>query len=793
MSRMGWERPEDWEEQEIYEAGADLRGRLFFMRLLVVVVLGGLLGRVIYLQQTRGTSLELQAADNRTAVLTADAPRGVIFDRNGQPLAENLPQFNVAITLDKLPDDEQDRQAIFERLSLLTGVPITNTIQQEALVVSADPDIVAQTEQLAGLYGAATDETLDLSGVVTELPTSIMNVVETYSFDPFNPQVITSSIPITLARIIEQESVFMPGVSVEVAPLRNYPSGESTAHIIGFMGPIPDLSYVDVLGYERDDRVGLFGLEAAMELELSGEKGERTIEVNSVQREVRQIGLTKPPVPGYNLHLSLDLELQEIATRILESYMVRRRLVPSTRTGFPVDLEIEQGAVVAMDPKTGEILALVSLPSYDNNRFATEIPVEYYQQLARNDYRPLLNNAIAGQYPPGSVFKLVTAAAALQEGIVSPSRQLDAPGAISIANQFAPNDIGRAQQFVCWIWQQIVTDPETGLTERGSHGPTDVYDAISKSCDIYFYKVNGGFQSDDGREVVDAIGNQRLKRYANEFGLGLVQGIELPAEAPGNMPDADWKQRTYAEPWSTGDDYNTAIGQGYVLATPLQIANMTAVVANGGFLYRPSIIHHMTDDEGNIVIQREGDLPIFAAPGENGIPILKDISGNLIDPSTVDINIQFDEDGNYIRPPDLLNSVNVDQQYLDVIAEGMRRVNLAGGTGSGWPELFEVGTNADGEPERVYWLDTWGIATGGKSGTAEFCDNIAIERDWCATDGGIQPSHAWFTAYAPFDDPEIVVAAFMYNAEEGSQWAGPVVIDVMKAYFGVGTFETLAP
>lgn len=790
---MGWERPEDWEEQEQYEADADLRGRLFFMRLLVVVVLGGLLGRVIFLQQTRGASLELQAADNRTAVLTSDAPRGVIFDRNGLPLAENLPQFNVAVTLDKLPDDENERQAVFERLSLLTGVPITNTVQQEALVISADPDSIAETERLAELFGASADETLDLSGVVTELPTSIMNVVETFSFDPFNPQVITSSIPITLARIIEQESVFMPGVSVEVEPVRNYPSGESTAHIIGFMGPIPDLSYVDVLGYERDDRVGLFGLEASMEQELSGEKGRRTIEVNSVQREVRQIGLTEPPVPGYNIHLSLDLELQETAARILESYMVRRRLEPSTRTGFPVDLEIEQGSVVAMNPKTGEILALVSLPSYDNNRFATEIPVEYYQQLARNDYRPLLNNAIAGQYPPGSVFKIVTAAAALQEGIVSPSRRLDAPGAISIANQFAPNDIGRAQQFVCWIWQSIVTNPETGARERGSHGPTNIYDALAKSCDIYFYKVNGGFQAHDGREVVDALGNQRLKRYANEFGLGRIQGIELPAEAPGNMPDEDWKQRTYAEPWSTGDDYNTAIGQGYLLSTPLQIANMTAVIANGGFLYRPSIIHHLTDDEGNIVIQREGEPTVFASPGEDGIPILKDESGNLIDPSTVNVNVQFDEDGNYVRPPDLLNTVNVDQQYLDVVAEGMRQVNLAGGTGSGWPALFESRTNADGEIERVYWLDTWGIATAGKSGTAEFCDNIAIKRDWCATDGGIQPSHAWFTAYAPFDDPEIVVAAFMYNAEEGSQWAGPVVIDTMKAYFGVGTFETLTP
>ena len=239
MSRMGWERPEDWEEQAEYEGTADLRGRLFFLRLLVVVVLGVLLGRVIWLQQTQGEDLATAAVDNQLATLTENAPRGVIFDRNGVLLAENLASFNVSITLSKLPDDDADRQAVFERISLLTGVPITNSVAQRQLGQSADPAEVAIASRLATVYSSPVSETLSTAGIIPQLPTSIQEVVDTFSFDPFNPHVITRNVPITLARIIEQESVFMPGVSVVPEPIRNYPTGELTSHIIGFMGPDP--------------------------------------------------------------------------------------------------------------------------------------------------------------------------------------------------------------------------------------------------------------------------------------------------------------------------------------------------------------------------------------------------------------------------------------------------------------------------------------------------------------------------------------------------------------------------
>lgn len=716
MSRIGWERPEDIDTTP---ADTGLRGRIYFLRIFFLIILGGLLYRVVWLQQTQGPDLQAQAQDNQFAVLTTNPPRGVIFDRNGEPLAENLPSFNVTLTEAFLPANAAEQQAIFERLSLLTGVPVTNTLQQEALRQGADPAVVGTYTRLSQLFNAPVDETLDLTGIVPELPGSIAGLVETYSFAPNVPFVITSSVPITMAYIIEQESPFLPGVRVIEEPIRHYPSGEYTAQIIGYMGPIPDESYLD--RYERDDRVGWSGLEYAMEEVLAGQKGERQIEVDWRGRELRQIGLELPPQAGYNLHLTLDLTLQERSFEILAEWMQRRRETPSIDyvTGERSLLEVEQAAVVVLNPNTGEILAMVNIPTFDNNRFTTEVPVDYYLSLARNDYTPLVNHAISGQYPPGSVFKLVTAAAALQYGVISPSRSLLDPGSITIPNRFAPLDPGRAQRFVCWNLE--------------GHGPMNMIQALANSCDVYFYKVTGGFNQDG--EVVDAVGVDRLYDMAVQWGFGRTQGLELPLESPGNIPTQAWKRQTQGEPWSTGDDYNMAIGQGFVTATPLQVAQMAAVVASRGFLYRPTIIHHITDENGNIVQDFE---------------------------------------------PVVLSAVDVDREYLDVIAEGMRLVNHREEQPDGSIQVF-------GTAGSVEWLDEYGIITAGKTGTAEYCDNIAIERRWCK-EGQILPTHSWYVGYAPFDNPEIVVAAFIFNGGEGSEWAAPVVRDVMKAYFQLDQF-----
>jgi len=765
MSRMGWERIEETELDAEEDFG--VRGRLFFLRITIIALFGLLVFRVFWIQQNKGAEMQALAQENQLAILRSDADRGAIFDRNGNPLAVNVPSFNVTITPAFLPDDENELQAVYERLSFLTGVPVTNTVQQEALIAAANPELVETYSRLAKIYNAPVEETLDNAGVVLQLPDSIEAIVRENSFAQYIPAVITSSIPFTQALTIEQESIYLPGVRVIPEPLRYYPTGEYTAPILGYMGPIPNEDWITELGYQRDDRVGWAGIESSMELELAGQKGERQIEQDWTGRELRQIGLAKEPVPGLNLHLTLDLDLQIMATEILRQAMETREATPDTDdvTGQPINLEVQQGAVVVMNPKTGEVLAMVSLPTFDNNRFQTEVPVDYYLGLARNEYTPLVNHAVSSIYPPGSVFKLVPASAALQEGTVSANRQLVAPGEITIPNRFAPNDPGRAQTFVCWL--------------SSGHGLVDMRKGITQSCDVYFYKISGGFDQDG--EFVEGLGIDRISRYARQFGFGRVQGIELPLEAKGDLPpNRDWKAQVYGEPWSTGDDYNLGIGQGFLTSSPMQVAQMAAVVANGGFLYRPSIIHHMTDEDGNIVLtDDDGQIVAKARPGPNGEAIVFDAEGNPLE--NPPFLVEFDENGNYIFQPEVIDAVDVDRDYLQVVAEGMLGVTQR-------VDDEEFGTGAT----YVDWLDNFGIQVAGKTGTAEYCDNIAIEKGWCSFDDilkrRILPTHSWFVGYAPYDDPEIVVAAFLYNGGEGSEWAGPVACNVMAAYFGIGQY-----
>ena len=765
MSRMGWERID---EMELAEDEGGVSGRLYFFRILIVIIFGLLLYRVYWLQQTRGDELQAQAQENQFAILRSDAPRGVIFDRNGELLAENLPSFNVTITPAFLPSDDNERLAIYERLSLLTGVPVTNTVQQRALVEAANPELVSSYSRLADIYGVSSERTLDLAGVVPQLPDSITQIVQENSFAQYIPAIITSNIPITLAYRIEEESIFLPGVRVIPEPLRYYPTQEYTAHLVGFMGPIPNENWITQLSYQRDDRVGWSGLESSMEIELAGQKGERQIEQDWTGRELRQIGLEQEPIAGLNLHLTLDMDLQILATEILRQAMEEREATPSRDqiTGQQEDIEVQQGAVVALDPQTGEILAMVSLPSFDNNRFQTAVPVDYYLQQARNVYRPLVNHAISSTYPPGSTFKIVPGAAALQEGIVTASRLLQAPGQIEIRNQFAPNDPGRAQTFVCWI-----------LAAGGEHGPMNMITGMANSCDIYFYKISGGFNQDG--EFVEGLGVNRLANYASQFGFGRIQGIELPLEADGDLPpDRDWKAQVYGEPWSTGDDYNLGIGQGFLTATPMQVAQMAAVIANGGFLYRPSIIHHMTDEDGNVVFtDDDGNVLARAFDRGDGTAVTVDPNGNpYTEPG---ITAEFDTNGEFIYQPEVLNALDVNREYIEIIADGMELVNVFRNE----EEFYTGATYVDWPTE---------IVTAGKTGTAEFCDNIAIEKGWCSFDDILQrrvlPTHSWYVGYAPADDPQIVVSAFLYHGGEGSRWAAPVACNVMSAYLGLGQY-----
>jgi penicillin-binding protein 2 len=303
----------------------------------------------------------------------------------------------------------------------------------------------------------------------------------------------------------------------------------------------------------------------------------------------------------------------------------------------------------------------------------------------------LINHAISGQYPPGSTFKIIPAAGALEEGVINVNTQVRCQGQMLVPNQFFPNDPDKAQAFVCW--------------NRWGHGSLNVIEGIAQSCDIFFYNVGGGFEDFRG------LGMDKLGEYARAFGVGEPTGIALPGESPGLVPDDQWKRINYGEQWVTGDTYNAVIGQGFVLVTPLQLLNATVAIANGGTLYRPQLVQQLLDSEGNVV----GDLA-----------------------------------------PDVIRQIPVSEYNIELVREGMRAAVTRG---------------------TAHRINLAEVEVAGKTGTAEYPG----PRD----EEGILPTHAWFTTFAPYDEPEIAMVVFVSGGHEGAKVAVPIAARIMRAYFGL--------
>jgi penicillin-binding protein 2 len=334
--------------------------------------------------------------------------------------------------------------------------------------------------------------------------------------------------------------------------------------------------------------------------------------------------------------LTIDVGLQEATTKALQEEM---DLVNS-----------KQGVAIAMNPQTGEVLAMVSLPSYDNNIFARGITARELSLLSEDPWTPMVNHTIAGLYPPGSTFKIIPAAGALQERTVQPDTIFVDEGTLYLPNQFEPDNLDLAQPFYCWL--------------RTGHGPVTMVSALAFSCDVYFYQVGGGYYPAE----YEGLGLERLGKYAEMFGLGQPTGIDLPGEVKGLVPNQKWKRLNYAETWLTGDTYNMSIGQGFVLATPLQMVNAYAAIANGGTLYRPYLVKEILDADDNVV---------------------------------------------KVNEPQVIRKLNVDPQFIGLIREGLRDVIA-----------WEAGTAHD-------QFDVPGVVASGKTGTAEFCDRYpqCLDRD----------------------------------------------------------------
>jgi len=551
--------------QSVWEARWNLiksSPRVIILGTLILLIFGAYGRRLWELQITEGEEYSSLAQRQSTREVSVSALRGLIYDRNGEPLVRNVPSFKVVVVPEYLPYYDFTLLPAGEDGERRIEVTLSEETENVLIRLAVLLDLPYTTTGDAG--GPEEDPQLGVREKVEQ-------AIQQGAF--YTPVVIQRNVERDRAMLVAQERLTLPGVSVEVDSVREYPYGSLVSQVLGYLAPVPgelEAEYKE-RGYDpSSDRVGVQGVEAAFEEQLRGQKGRRLVEEDVMGRVVRIVSEESAPVPGGNVYLTLDLELQRHVEEALR-WGMNRPTVNSPR-----------GVAIVMNPQTGEVLSMVSLPTYDNNAFVHGISSEDLDQLQQNPHRPLMNHAISDLLPPGSVFKPVVAAGALEEGVLEGDTTLNCPGTIILPNKYYPNDPGRDQTFYCWIWRQ------------GSHGDLDVIGGLAQSCDTFFYKTGGGYEDFEG------LGPGRIAEYAEMFGLGSPTGIGLAAEASRPVPNPTWKRLTYGESWSTGDTYNMAIGQGYLTVTPLQMLNAINVVANGGTLYRPHIAHHVTDAEGSV-------------------------------------------------------------------------------------------------------------------------------------------------------------------------------------------------
>lgn len=677
--------------------------RYLVLFILMATVFGYYLLRLFDIQILQGDDYIVQAEENRTRVISEPAIRGTIYDRNGVVLAQNVPSYNVVVIPGYLPEDEGNTQKIFRELSELIDLPVSQ----------------GETDEETARNFTPCYNDLGISEVVFIADTNW----------PYQATALKCNVSQEVAMVVMENREDWPGIDVEITPVRQYPTGELTSEIIGFLGPIPAVleEYYVNLGFVANrDKVGYAGVEQSLNDTLAGTNGTRTVEVNVAGEIIRNLEEPVEPIPGNDVYLTIDTRLQAIAREALISEI-------EYWNEFAGRTISNNGVVIAMNPKTGEVLALVSYPNYENNRMERIIPGYYYEQLSNDPQRPLFNHAVSAEHPPGSVFKMASALGVLNEGVVTPEYEIEDPGTITVIQRFYENDPGTPRQFVCW--------------DRNGHGMVNFKWAVAYSCNIYWHKVAGGFRD----EVPgNGLGIWRMSEYAQALGYGTPTGIELPGESDGLIPNPTWKRITLGENWATGDTYTAAIGQGFVLATPLQVLNSISTIANGGKLMDISLVDQILSPEGTVLQKL---TPSYRWD------ITKDQVINAYDG-----NVETGE------------TKTIEPWVIELTNQAMRLV-VTDGTGSDY--------NSERHAE-LFRNDSSNSA--GKTGTAEYCDNVAQEQGLCKF--GAWPSHAWYVGYAPWDDAEIAVVTFVYNGTEGATLSAPVVRRVIDAYFELKTIDS---
>lgn len=492
-------------------------------RAVVLLVFAILVGQLWRLQIVDGRSYVDRSAANslRTAVIPPE--RGIIYDRNKTLLASNAPVFVVSITPADLPDNT-----------------LGDTTAQVASQLHIDPQ---QIQQVLNDRKGRSD------------------------FTPFTAIPVWRGTDRDAVMRLSERQADLPGVQVSVASTRQYTDGPLISSIVGYMLPIAseDLPQLENEGYAPDDRVGAAGVEQWYEGDLRGSPGKRLYQVDVTGHDVGE--LRRDDVqPGNNLMLSIDLNLQRDVQQILQDGL---RNTPS-------------GAAIVMDPRNGEVLAMASSPTFDDNVISDPARQDELQQLLDDtSLQPMFPRAYEGMYAPGSVFKLVTGSAALQQGVATPSTVIVSTGELDVKSDLYPGVVQR-------------------LPDTFAYGPENFFQGLANSSNVYFMELGGGYQ-DGATTVFKGLGADALAAYARGYGYGSATGLDVQGEQDGTIPDPRWKQLTEGQDWYIGDTYNMSIGQGDVLATPLQVANTTNAIANGGTVYEPHLGMAELDSNGNVV------------------------------------------------------------------------------------------------------------------------------------------------------------------------------------------------
>lgn len=466
----------------------ELQRRLTILKIGLCLLMGLLAIRLWYLQVHEGLHYRDLSQTNRTRAVILEPARGLIYDRNGILLANNVPSFNLYIT----PEDVKDREALITRLT-----------------------------ELIGLDGAVVRKKLAQAG------------------SKLMPRNVKGGLSLRQAALIESHRLDLPGVVIRAESQRNYVHGQEAAHLLGYVGEVSpeQLERDESQELHQGSIVGQDGSERAYDRFLRGRAGRKVVEVHARGHEIRTVSVKKPEA-GDDLYLTIDVRLQKLAEDLLGE---------------------EAGAIIALDPTTGEILALASRPVFDPNRLSREMTPRQWEEIVQNEGHPLTNRATQGQYPPGSTFKIVMAAAALETNTVEPTTKVRCTGGFQFGRRLYRD------------WK------------AGGHGLMDVNQAIVDSCDVFFYTM--------GR----LMGIETIAAFAGQFGLGHETGIDLPFERIGIVPSPAWKQKARGEVWLPGETISAAIGQGFVTVTPIQMAHLIGTVANHGVSFRPRLLRAVVE------------------------------------------------------------------------------------------------------------------------------------------------------------------------------------------------------